>query len=852
MRKLENGVWYFLLCLGMILGPFSTIFSQEIPKPASVLGFEVGEQFARHHQIIAYFNAVEAATPLVRLENYGVTPEGRPLMVAIISSEKNQQRLADIRLNNLKQAGLASGNIVGEQLPVVWLSYNVHGDEAVCSDAAIAFLYELLQKAEYRRWLDSLVVIIDPCLNPDGRDRYVNWYRNAANILPDPNPNSWEHQQPWPGGRLNHYCFDLNRDWAWQSQPESQQRVALYQQWMPQVHADFHEMGYNSPYFFAPAAEPYHPQITAWQRQFQQLMGANHAKYFKAQNWLYYTGEVFDLFYPSYGDTWSIFNGAQGFTYEQGGSSRAGRAVHRERGDTLLLSERLQHHLTTSISTIELTFLQRKELLKSYNRYFREAALQAPGKYKSYLIKHQNEKTTLASLCELLDRQQIRYSFANQNQDKRHTGFSYLENEDNAAFWVEAGDMVISAYQPQARLIQVLLEPHTALSDSLTYDLTAWALPYAYQVAAFACTDRIELSQSAQAPDFQPNIFPEKAPYAIFSTWKDANDLRFLTALLQKGIQVYYTKSPLAIGNKSFDRGTLVIFNKENKAGNDKEVISIANATQCELDYISSAMINGYDMASDFQLFTSKPNIALIGGEGVRPTSFGEVWYFFEQVLHYPVSILKTDFLHKVPLGTYDVLILPSGNYGAYQQKLLQFAKGGGKLIVLEKAMTTFSENDDSEEELHTQLSEAMDMAEQVAQELEKMEELEQRLSRMGRYEDQERSYLSNTIAGSIYRINLDVTHPLSYGFGDHTFIIKRNRETYPFLTDSGQNIGIYTSGSHIMGFAGARIKQKVANSLAIGEEKIGTGKIIYMTDTPIFRAFWHSGKLLMGNAIFF
>lgn len=856
MREFENLRMRTLVCVGwmmLCLVTGSRLWGQEIPTPESMLGFELGTQFARHHQIVDYFREVAQASPLVKLEKYGDTPEGRPLMAAIISSEENHQRLEAIRLNNLKMAGFRSGNLSGEQVPIVWLSYNVHGDEAVCSDAGIAFLYELLHNDSYRRWLDSLVVILDPCLNPDGRDRYVNWYRNAANLLPNPNPNSWEHQQPWPGGRLNHYCFDLNRDWAWQSQPESRQRVAFYQQWMPHVHADFHEMGYQSAYFFAPAAEPYHPQITPWQRQFQQLMGANHAKYFDANNWVYYTGEVFDLFYPSYGDTWPIFNGAQGFTYEQGGSSKAGRAIRRNGGDTLLLEDRLQHHLTTSISTVELAFQQRKELISAYNSYFREAAFHAPGTYKSYVIKHQNSPATVARLCELLDRQQIIYSFADQNQGKKHEGFSYLANQEDQSFSVEKGDLVISAYQPQARLIQVLFEPHTQLSDSLTYDLTAWALPYAYQVQAFACKARIELLRTAQAPEFQPNKTPANTPFAIVSSWQDANDLRFLAALLQKEIKVRFASSPIHIGNKMYDRGTLLIACEENAEGYEREVITIANETACELQYLHADMLSEYDVYADFQAFKSNPMVAVIGGAGVRPASFGEVWHYFEQVIHYPIHVLTTDFLHRVPISTYDVLILPSGNYLSFQQKLLQYVRGGGKLIIMDKAIASFSEmGEEVAPLLHTQLTMDVTAAARAALQLEKAEELERKLSRMGRYEDQERSYLSNTIAGSIYRIQLDPTHPISFGMGGQAFVIKRNREIYPFLTQKGQNIGLYATDSHIMGFAGARIKQKVENSLAIGEEKLGEGKIIYLTDTPIFRAFWHSGKLLFGNAVFF
>jgi len=503
--------------LSLILS-FHSTFAQQIPPPQAVLGFPLGSQFSRHHQIVDYVEQLAEASNLVEMKQYGTTPEGRPLIAAIITSEANHKRLESIRQQNLALANMGESEST-KATAIVWMSYNVHGDEAVCSEAAMGFMHQLLTKPSYTRWLDSLVVILDPCLNPDGRDRYVNWYRNASSNIPNVHANSWEHHQPWPGGRLNHYCFDLNRDWAWQSQSESQQRLAFYQQWMPQVHVDFHEMGYNSPYFFAPAAEPYHPQITSWQREFQQLMGANHAKYFDQNNWLYYTGEVFDLYYPSYGDTWPIFNGAQGFTYEQGGSGRAGRAVARSKGDTLTVQDRLQHHLTTSISTVELSFQHRDKLLEAFQDYF---SGEVSGKYKTYIVKKANASPRLSAFTKLLYRQKITYTTAAESIKKSFTGFSYLANASETSFSLEKGDILISTNQPQGHLVQVLFEPHTTLSDSLTYDLTAWALPYVFQIEAYAAEQAISLPNAeTNQPPFQENKFPENTPYAILCRWKD-------------------------------------------------------------------------------------------------------------------------------------------------------------------------------------------------------------------------------------------------------------------------------------------------------------------------------------------
>src|SRR5882757_3687200 len=331
-----------------------TAFSQSVPSPETFLGYKLGDHYTHHYKIVSYFKEVARTLPSqVKLEQYGETYEGRPLLLAFIASPENLQKLEDIRRNNLRLAGvLKDGTAPDDTAPaIVWLSYNVHGNEPSSSEAAMKTLYDLVDPVNGRskEWLRNTVVVIDPCINPDGRDRYVNWFTMAVGRNPNPDPQSREHHEPWPGGRSNHYNFDLNRDWAWQTQIETQQRLKRYNAWLPQVHVDFHEQGFNNPYYFAPAAEPYHDVITPWQRDFQVQIGKNNAKYFDQHGWLYFTKEEFDLFYPSYGDTYPTYNGAIGMTFEQGGLS-AGLAVRTTDGDTLTLAQRVEHHFTTGVS----------------------------------------------------------------------------------------------------------------------------------------------------------------------------------------------------------------------------------------------------------------------------------------------------------------------------------------------------------------------------------------------------------------------------------------------------------------------------------------------------------------------
>lgn len=324
----------FKLFFIIVLLCFTSIFCQNIKSPQEFLGYELGTRFTRHYKVIEYFNHVANASSMVKIEKYGETNEYRELIVAYISSTKNIENLEQIRNNNLTQIGLKTGDETS-QTAIVWLSYNVHGNEASSTETSMITLYELV--TDKKDWLENTLIIMDPCINPDGRDRYVNWYNQVKSLPFNTKQDAKEHHEPWPGGRPNHYLFDLNRDWAWATQIETQQRLRVYNKWMPHIHVDFHEQYINNPYYFAPAAEPFHEVITSWQRNFQTQIGKNHAKYFDANGWLYFTKESFDLLYPSYGDTYPTFMGAIGMTYEQAGHGMAGLGIDTNSGYVLTL-----------------------------------------------------------------------------------------------------------------------------------------------------------------------------------------------------------------------------------------------------------------------------------------------------------------------------------------------------------------------------------------------------------------------------------------------------------------------------------------------------------------------------------
>lgn len=819
----------------------------QVQSPEQFLGYPLGNRFTPHHRIVAYFEHVASQqSTTVVLKKYGETNELRPLMVAFISSGQHISKLEEIRTDNLKRTGIMEGAAAGS-IPITWLSYNVHGNEAVSSEAAMQTLWELVnpQNEKTKEWLDKTLVVIDPCLNPDGRDRYANWYNQKMNSLMQPDPQSTEHREPWPGGRANHYLFDLNRDWAWQTQKESQARLKLYNEWLPQVHVDFHEQGIDQPYYFAPAAEPLHKLLTPFQHAFQDTVGRNNARYFDQHNWLYFTKERFDMLYPSYGDSYPMFNGSIGMTYEQGGSGAAGIGVLNALKDTLTLKDRIAHHYTSGLSTVETVAKHADKLLEEFAKYFQENSKQPRGTYKSFVIKAGQSPERLSGLLKLLDKNNIRYGKAASQSGLK--GFNYQSGKERT-FSVSDSDIVVSAYQPKSTLAQALFEPHPILTDSITYDITSWALPYAYGLEAYALTRRLDPAEDYREPT--PIANSDTAPMAYLAPWHATNHVQFLAALLREGIRVRYAANPFTLGQQQYSAGTLIILQAGNEQKKDfhKQVVQLANQYQVELQTTQTAYVDhGKDFGSPDVKAIKAPKVALISGETVSSLNFGELWHFFEQELKYPLSVLSNDFVKTADLSRYNLLILPSGNYTALGEEVLkklnEWVGQGGKLIAIENALDFFADQRGFE------LSTTFTGKEKASKE--KADSLIVERERLAPYQQRERLAISSGISGAVFEVKIDQTHPLGYGLGNTYYSLKNHAKHYTYLK-RGINVGVIPSmDSHRTGYVGDKAKISMQSTLNFGVEEIGKGQVIYLADNPLFRSFWEHGKLLMGNALF-
>ncbi|MBC9798619.1 M14 family metallopeptidase, partial [Sinomicrobium weinanense] len=715
------------ICFATIVISFPGI-AQELRSPSEFLGYEPGSRFTRHHRVVEYYrHLAEMAPEMVKLQSYGETYEHRELVLCYISSPANISNLESIRTEHLKSLEGNSNN----DKAIVWLSYNVHGNESVSTEASMQTAYDLLTGK--KEWLENTVLIIDPCVNPDGRDRYVNWYNQFVNSPNNIDPDSKEHHEPWLNGRPNHYMFDLNRDWAWLTQTESRQRVKVFNQWLPHIHADFHEQGMDAPYYFAPGAEPLHEVITNWQKDFQVTIGKNHAKYFDAEGWLYFTKEVFDLLYPSYGDTYPMYNGSIGMTYEQGGSGRAGLGVINGTGDTLTLKDRLAHHYTTGISTVEIASRNAKKL----NEEFRKFYTRKDFKYQNYILSGNRDNTE--ALTGLLDKHGITYRFAGETTVK---GLDYATGKQGT-MKTAPGDLVIPADQPKGTLVQVLFEPRTKLNDSLTYDITAWALPYAYGLNAIATKSGNIPLDSASPEENIPA--PASDAYAYITDWNSMKDARFLASLLKTGIRVRYSEKPFTAAGKAFSAGSLIITRKDNAHRKDflQQLSALAGEHKQEITSASTGYVDkGRDFGSSSVKMIGDTKVALLSGKPSSTLNVGEIWHFFEQQLEYPVTVLDTDYFEEIKLSSYDILIIPDGNYPEYldEEKITlikNWVKNGGKLIALGKALRSFAGTDGFDLE-------------------EKQSEDDEEPHSTSPYISWQREDVKNNITGAIYKARVD------------------------------------------------------------------------------------------------
>jgi hypothetical protein len=675
-------------------------YDAQVPTIDKVLGFEPGTQHATHADIVRYFEALAAAEPRrIKVFEYGKTWEGRKLIYAVVSSEANLAHLSEIqaaqlRLADPRKTNEAEAKKIMATLPgILSLSYGVHGNEISSPDASLLVAYHLLAArgdALVDNVLKNVIVLIDPLQNPDGRDRFIFNFRTSVGLQPDPEGASAEHSEPWPGGRSNHYLFDMNRDWFALTQPETLGRVRYLRQFLPHVMVDLHEMGGNSTYFFTPGARPMHPLLSADQKAQMAWFGQNNAKYFDRFGWAYFTREVFDEYYPGYGASWPWFFGGMGMTFE---NASVRGLVFRRADDTIYgYQESVQKHFVASLATCETVATKRAGLLDSFYRYQVTAVEDGKkGAVKEYVLPRTGDVSAVDKLAHMLAEHGI--------EVRQATAALSVAGKP-----VPAGSYAISMAQPHGRFARTLLEPGSTMeADFLKeqerrrkkqipdeiYDVTGWSLPMLFNVECIAAPEAVTGQFSAVTGPYQPKgTLSGKAEVAYLVAWGSQASGRFLTAALRADLKLLTTQKSFTHAGRKYPSGTLILMVKQNPANLHEKVARIAAASGAEVIAANSSWVDeGVNFGSNNVSPMRKPNVALLWDSPTSSSSAGATRFVLERQYGYPVSVIRASNLAMADLSKFQVLIVPDamGSYSSLSptagDRVEQFARSGGVVI---------------------------------------------------------------------------------------------------------------------------------------------------------------------------
>jgi hypothetical protein len=853
----------------------NTSYDPAIPTHKKVLGYEPGVRISSHANIMKYMEALASAAPSrMKVVEYGQTWEGRKLIYAAVGSEANIRRLSDIqaamkRLADPRKTTEAEAQKIMANLPaVIWLGYGVHGNEISSPDAAMLTAYHLLaarNDALVQKILGNVVVLLDPIQNPDGRDRFVHNFEQAEGIEADPSPAAAEHNEPWPGGRTNHYYFDMNRDWFAMTQPETRGRVKALLDWYPLVFVDLHEMGSDSTYYFAPEAVPYNPHLEKNQRDALTWFGKNNAKYFDQYGFNYFTREVYDAFYPGYGASWPSYYGSVAMTYEQ--ASARGLAMRRSDDTTFTFRDTVRQHFVASIATAETSAVNREKLLQNFYNYRKTAIEEGKTeKIREYILPRRNDTSQVDKLAALLAAQGI--------EVKRATS-SFKAGDAE----MPAGSYVISTAQPSKRFIRTLLDADVSMEPEFLkeqearrrrklpdeiYDVTGWSLPMLYNVE---CIERSETS-TGTFEDVKPGaslpgkVNGGKATVAYLVPWGNTASARFLAGALRSGLRIHTADRGFVQGPKKYNRGTLIVRIADNPADVHDTVSRLAYETGINVDATSTGWVEeGVNFGSRYVPVLKKPSIVLAWDQPTGASAAGHTRFVLERQFGYPVTVIRTQALfNSNELSRYNVLILPEsfGNYAntfgaAGIERLKAWVASGGTVIAIGSAIDALADTRvgllavNAENVFRSEAAKKLELVNGRApgKLIAKEEEFESAIRADAEPPD--------SVAGVLVRAKSDPDHWLTAGAPDRVYALVNGRSIYtPIKLDKGVNASYFLGPDQLLasGYLWEENRKQLAYKPFVIHQPQGRGQVIAFTADPNFRAYMDGLHVLFANAV--
>lgn len=808
--------------------PSDITYNKAIPTPENILGYQVGDWHVTHDKLVNYMYALAQSSDRVTIENRGTTYEGRPLLLLTITSPKNHKNLAQIKANHLKltDATISSSLDISEMPLIDYQGYSIHGNEPSGANAGLLVAYYLAAaEGDYiANLLDHIIILFDPSLNPDGLQRFSTWVNmhKSNNLVTDSNDR--EFNEVWPGGRSNHYWFDMNRDWLVTQLPESKARIATFQSWFPNILTDHHEMGTDGTYFFQPGIQSRtHPLTPKMNQGLTKQIAAYHAKAMDKIGSLYYSEESFDDFYYGKGSTYPDINGGIGILFEQ--ASARGHAQESDNG-ILTFQFAIRNHVTTALSTLDAGLNLRADLLKYQRDFYINAHNEAKkNKQKAIVIGDTKDKGKVYQFAKMLERQHI--TFNNLKLDMSANGKHFNKNNS----------IIIPLEQKNTRMIHAMFEKRTQFTDSLFYDVSAWTLPLAFNLDYAYLNSTDNLGETITNMNFVNGKLSNQSQYAYVFEWHNYYAPAALQALLKKGLRAKVALKPFRVEGHSYDSGSIMI-SVQNQDLNPQEMAvlmeKVAEKTGVDITALGTGLTEGIDLGSPNFEPLKALNVAVLVGNGIASADAGEIWHLFDTQFNIPISKLDANNLGRFDLNKYTSIIIPS-TYGSLSKAstdaLKTFAQNGGVIIGYRNAVKWLAK----EEFIKLDFEKSKPQTKNI--------NFEKRSDYKG----------AQIIGGAIFEAKLDLTHPINFGYTNNHLALFRNTTIFIKADSTNYMNPIqYTANPLLSGYISKENLKIIGNTIPFKVANLGKGKVIVFTDNTNFRAFWYGTNKLMMNALFF
>jgi len=806
--------------------PQDISYDKSIPTPAEIIGFEVGEWHASHDKIVHYMQVLADKSDRISIENRGTTYEGRPLLLLTITNPANHTKLEQIRTEHLRlsDASQSSAANTAAMPLVVYQGFSIHGNEASGANAALLVGYYLAaaQGKEIDELLANTIILFDPAFNPDGIQRFSTWVNMHKNQNITTSGDDREYSESWPGGRTNHYWFDMNRDWLVGQLPESQARIKTFHQWKPNILTDHHEMGTNATFFFQPGIPSRtHPLTPDLNQKLTAKIGTFHAKALDKIGSLYYTEESYDDFYYGKGSTFPDVNGGIGILFEQ--ASSRGHAQESING-VLTFPFTIRNQFTAALSTLAAGKSMRKELLDYQRNFYTDAKAEvSKDKNKAIVFGDPYDQGKTYEFAKMLKRQHIKFNKLKRSITAAGESFSPEHS------------FIIPEDQPNYRMIKAMFEKRTSFKDSLFYDISAWTLPLAFDLNYGYVNSTTAVGDEVTELSFPTGSVSGKSNYGYVFEWDEYYSPKATYQLLDKGLRVKVATLPFEVEGEKFDYGSIFIPIQNQNLDADAIfalLTKVARENGIKIKAANTGLTKGTSLGSNSFNLLTKPKIALVVGSGVTSGDAGEIWHVLDTRYEIPVTKIEASRLGSVDLSKYTTLIMPSSSVRTGVENIKSFVQKGGVLIGYKNAVRWMSTN--------------------------KFISLKYKRSESPAATNVNFANRSNLrgaqrIGGAIFEAKFDLSHPIAYGYNNENIALFRNSTLFIEAEKSNYKRPLqYTSSPLLSGYISKENLKAIKNTLPFVTSGMGRGKVIGFTDNTNFRAFWYGTNKLMMNAIFF